>query len=140
VQVRTEVMLQLFGEHQEPADAALQGQYAPRDPIAEFLTGRISGRQLRVLVEGLPPTSALHRALNGHHWTDSDFIAHSTNSVERVLLHTLQDFLSEKKVPKPQFLPTPLEGRTVQDEAEAEYVEQLEAEMDELQERLFANN
>lgn len=39
--------------------------------MASFWLGEITLRQLRVLVEQLPPGSALHRALNeGHQWTN----------------------------------------------------------------------
>ncbi|MFE9937394.1 hypothetical protein [Streptomyces hirsutus] len=48
--------------------------YAPRDPIADFWRGDITLRQLRVMVEGLPPNGALARKLAGHHWQHSDFM------------------------------------------------------------------
>lgn len=140
VQVRTEAMLQLFGDFQGPADAALQATYAPRDPIAEFLTGTITARQLRVLVEGLPPDSAFHRAARENDWADNDWIARDTNSVLRVLLYTVESALSERRPPKPEFLPSPIDGRTVQDEAEAEYLAQQRAEMDAVAAGWFANN
>jgi ADP-ribosylglycohydrolase len=36
--------------------------------------GRVSLRQLRVLIEHLPPTSAYHRAARGHSWTDDTYL------------------------------------------------------------------
>ncbi|MEE2040175.1 hypothetical protein Q8791_23440 [Nocardiopsis sp. CT-R113] len=36
--------------------------------------GRVSLRQLRVLIEHLPPTSAYHRAARGHTWTDDTYL------------------------------------------------------------------
>ncbi len=35
--------------------------YSPRDPIGEYWRGEITLRELRVLVEGLPTDSAMHR-------------------------------------------------------------------------------
>lgn len=132
--------MQMFGDFQEAADAALQATYKG-DPIARFLRGKISARQLRVLVEGLPPDSAFHRASRENDWGDETWIERDSNSLLRMLLYTVQSALSDKrKPPKPDFLPSPLDSRTVQDDAEAEYLEQLESEMDELQVRLFANN
>jgi len=139
VQVRTEVMLQLFGDFQEAADAALQATYRS-DPIARFLRGRISARQLRVLVEGLPPDSAFHRAARENDWADGDWINRDTNSVLRVLLYTVESALSERRPPKPEFLPSPIDGRTVQDDVEAEYLAQQRAEMDDVAAGWFANN
>lgn len=133
-------MLQLFGDFQGPADAAMQATYAPRDPIAQYLRGRISTRQLRVLVEGLPPDSAFHRAVRENDWNDNEWIARDTNSVLRVLLYTVESALSEKRPPKPEFLPSPIAGGTVQDEAEAEYLARQRSEMDRVAEGWFANN
>lgn len=47
--------------------------YAPRDPLSEFLTGGITFRQLRVMVEGLPrdPSTPIGRAINGP-WDDTN--------------------------------------------------------------------
>ncbi|MFG3140757.1 hypothetical protein ACGFZA_31700 [Streptomyces sp. NPDC048211] len=42
--------------------------YTGRDPIAEYWRGEITLRKLRVLVEGLPPTGALGRAITGSPW------------------------------------------------------------------------
>lgn len=42
-------------------EAALCATYAPRDPIGEFWRGDLSLRGLRVLIDGLPPDSAMHR-------------------------------------------------------------------------------
>ncbi|KAA0916465.1 hypothetical protein [Dietzia sp. ANT_WB102] len=44
------------------------------DPVADFWHGRITARRLVVLINGLPPDSALHRAQTGGHvwtWTES---------------------------------------------------------------------
>lgn len=50
-------------------EAALIHHYAGRDPIGEYWNGEISLRDLRVLVEGLPQDSAVHRKMLGHNWT-----------------------------------------------------------------------
>jgi hypothetical protein len=44
------------------------------DPIAEYWRGQRSLRQLRVLIENLPPSSARARKLNGHHWQDIEHL------------------------------------------------------------------
>lgn len=133
-------MLQLFGDHQEPADAALQATYAPRDPVGEFLTGRITVRQLRVLLEGLPPDSAFHRSYRDNDWQDSDWIARDTNSNIRLLLWTVQSALSKGSVPRPDLLPSPAVEMSEQEEADAEYLTQQRAEMQEVAAGWFANN
>ncbi|WP_123939247.1 hypothetical protein [Curtobacterium sp. PhB137] len=140
MQVRAEAMLQLLGDHQGPGDAALQSTYAPRDPLAEYLQGRISTRQLRVLVEGLPTDSAFHRAHRDTDWQDSDWIARDTNSIMRVLLYTVQSALSKSAVPKPDLLPAPVVEPTEQDEADAEYLAQQRAEMAVVEAGWFVNN
>ena len=130
----------LSDENRPLYNRALQAAYPPRDPLREYLRGDISTWQLRGLVEALPPDSALHRARRENDWSDSDWIDRDTNSVMRVLLYTVQSALSSSRVAKPEFLPSPLEGRTVQDDAETEYLAQQRAEMDELAAGWFSNN
>ncbi|MFE7462249.1 hypothetical protein ACWFMI_25360 [Nocardiopsis terrae] len=36
--------------------------------------GRVSLRQLRVLIEHLPPSSAYHRQVRGHSWSDDTYL------------------------------------------------------------------
>lgn len=36
--------------------------------------GRVTLRQLRVLIEHLPPSSAMHRQARGHTWTDDTYL------------------------------------------------------------------
>jgi hypothetical protein len=140
VQVRAEAMLRLLGDHQGPGDAALQSTYAPRDPLAEYLQGRISTRQLRVLVEGLPTDSAFHRAHRDTDWLDSDWINRDTNSTLRVLLYTVQSALSKSPVPKPDLLPAPVVAPSEEAEADAEYLAQQRTEMREVADGWFSNN
>lgn len=66
-------MLDVLGEYPEAVEADLMHHYSPRDPVAEFWQGRITLRKLRVMVEGLPPSGALARAVAGHHWTQADY-------------------------------------------------------------------
>lgn len=72
--LRYEGLNMLTGPYAEEYDASLQAEYSPRDPLREFLLGEITLRQLRVLAQGLPETSALVRASRGHSWTDRDYI------------------------------------------------------------------
>jgi len=45
-----------------------------RDPIADYWRGELSLRQLRVMVEHLPPDSAAHRAAAGHDWQVREYL------------------------------------------------------------------
>jgi hypothetical protein len=49
-------------------------RYYPGRSIAEFWQGRMTLRELRVLVAGLPVDSATARAIRGHHWQDADYL------------------------------------------------------------------
>ncbi|WP_146244939.1 hypothetical protein [Curtobacterium sp. MCBD17_028] len=132
----------LVDEYAESADAALQAHYAPRDPIAEFIRGDITFRQLRVLAEGLPADSAVTRAHIGSTWTVTDWLLHDVSSQLRSLNAGLANMFREKGEPaiEPKFLPTPLDGQSVEDAVEEQYREQQRAEMDEVAAVLFANN
>ncbi|MCS6565594.1 hypothetical protein NYS48_09740 [Curtobacterium flaccumfaciens pv. flaccumfaciens] len=141
MQVRTEAMLQLFGDHLRAGDAALQATYGGRDVLREFLRGRISVWQLRGLVEALPPDSAFHRAVRENDWADGDWISRDTNSVLRAQLALIEAFLAgEKRPKKPDYLPSPLDGRDVRDAAEQELDERQLVEMQEVADGWFANN
>lgn len=62
--------------------------YAPRDPVGEYWRGEITLRELRVLVEGLPPDSAAHRrvpSLGG--WTHQDHLVATTVDLLNRLFH-----------------------------------------------------
>lgn len=82
--------------------------YAPRDPLAEYLNGRVSFRQLRVMVEHLPPGSAVHRAANGP-WGDQDWVLHDVSSRLRDLLVLTSNLNRPKNAaPRhPEYLPSP---------------------------------
>lgn len=131
----------LVGQYPEEADASLQAHYAPRDPIAEFILGRISLRMLRVLIEQLPKESALVRAVRGHDWGDAEWILHDIDSLVRWVRSDMAAWASHKKQSDPQLLPTPLDGRhTVESAAEEAYYEQQRSEMTVAIDALFANN
>lgn len=133
-------MLHLFGDFQDEADAALQATYAPRDPIAQYLRGRITTRRLRVLFEGLPPDSAFHRAQRENDWTDLEWMTRDTNYRTQRLLWYVESFLTESKPDRPEPLPSPLDGQTGQDEVDKELALHERAQMDVAAARLFANN
>jgi len=54
-------------------EAALIAEYPGRDPIAEWWRGEITFRKLVMFVDGLPLTSAMHRAERGHDWSDLNY-------------------------------------------------------------------
>lgn len=56
-----------LGDYWVSLDAELNGGEDPPQ-------GRVSLRQLRVLIEHLPPDSAMHRAARGHTWSDDTYL------------------------------------------------------------------
>jgi hypothetical protein len=54
------------------------------NPVLDALTGRISVRQLRVMIEHLPPNNAVARALNGP-WGDIEYLLRDIANNGRVL-------------------------------------------------------
>ncbi|EFL01584.1 predicted protein [Streptomyces sp. SPB78] len=97
-------VVDVLGEHPEAVEADLCHHYAPRDPIGEFWRGEITLRQLRVLVEGLPPDGALARAAAGHHWRQADF--HAADQLD-ALLRLLTDFRNANRAETAPALPYP---------------------------------
>ncbi len=63
----------MLGDHPEAVEAALIF-HTGQDKIADYWRGGTSLRQLRVLVENLPPDSAVHRAVAGHDWRAGEFL------------------------------------------------------------------
>lgn len=55
----------LIGDDPEAAEAALLQAYPGRDPLREVLTGQISLRKFRVMVDHLPPDNPLERSRTG---------------------------------------------------------------------------
>lgn len=140
VQVRTEAMLQLFGDEFRRGDAALQATYGGRDVLREYLRGDMSTWQLRGLVEALPPDSAVHRSLRENDWSDADWMLRHQDWVMQKLLYLVEGFLSKGTPEKPEPLPSPLDGRDMRDEAEAELDARVKSEMDDVAAAWFANN
>ncbi|WP_175008116.1 hypothetical protein [Cellulosimicrobium sp. TH-20] len=111
-------------------EAALLQEYAPRDPLAEYLDGRITLRKLRVMIEHLPPGSALHRALYGP-WGDTERLLHAIANHGGALLTLTNNIQAAKaKQEQQQFVPIPGLDLT-------EYQrEQQEQELDDAEERV----
>lgn len=91
-------------------------EYAPRDPLAEFLAGKITLRKLRVMIEHLPPDSAWHRHRSGP-WSGQEWLLWNVESRLRELLVATHNgaaatvgAIVRKQAPMvqaPKLLPTP---------------------------------
>lgn len=90
-------------------EASLLQAYAPRDPLREYFQGRVSLRQLRVMIEHLPLNAPAYRAAAGHAWTDETLLMHDVSSQLRVLNASLANLFRGKEDPitEPEFLPAP---------------------------------
>lgn len=88
--------------------------YSPRDPLGEYFQGEITLRQLRVMIEHLPPDSALHRAARGHDWLEGEYLLAETADAVRTLAAITVAVNSKR--PKSVKMPDPLPRPT--DEAE----------------------
>lgn len=84
--------------------------------MAAYFRGEITLRQLRVLVENLPPDSALHRAARGHTWTDDTYLlAEIGDAVRDHATYTVAvNSKNPRSIKRPERLPRPV------DEAEEE--------------------
>ena len=127
-------MMALIGDFPDAAEAALLQAYPGNDPVRDVLTGRISLRRFRVLVENLPPNNPLQRARGGP-WAGSDQVAlaYATESRLRELITLLLNLFRSKDEPgrDVEYLPRPLSAEEVelqrlQAEYDAEMVRQLE--------------
>lgn len=112
--------------------------YSPRNPIAEYWRGKISLRQLRVLIEGLPPDSYLHRSARGTHWGEVEYMLWDVSSQLRILNVQVHNALLKEAdaIREPEFLPKPDDEPDEVVEVSDEQVAQMEAAAA----RLFANN
>lgn len=73
-----------------------------RDLIGEFWRGEVSLRQLRVLVQQLPPGGALYRAVNGHGWLDAEYLlAQLLDDVRRIPTAVIRAAGGKARDPKP---------------------------------------
>ncbi|XBH21614.1 hypothetical protein V5R04_15620 [Jonesiaceae bacterium BS-20] len=66
-------------------EASLMQVYAPRDPLREYLRGKITLRKLRVMIEGIPltPATPIGRVVNGP-WGDQERLFHAIASEMRL--------------------------------------------------------
>lgn len=88
-------------------EAALLQEYAPRDPLAEVLDGRITLRKLRVMIQHLPPGNANERALFGR-WTDTErLLHHVANTTGALLTLTNNIQAAQAKQEQREFVPVP---------------------------------
>ena len=76
--------------------------YAPRDPLREASQGKISVRQLRVMVEHLPPGNPAARVLDP--WRDTEHLLHDISTQLRGLN---VNFVSAMGGNAPEFVPYP---------------------------------
>ncbi|HLU76149.1 MAG TPA: hypothetical protein VKZ82_28485 [Nonomuraea sp.] len=124
-----------MGDEPEAVEAALLQTYAPRDPLAEYFREEITLRQLRVMVEHLPPDSPVHRAARGHAWQEQEYLLAETADAVRTLAAITVAVNSKRpksvKMPKP--LPRPVDEleearkREREEAAEAAYSDLLGA-------------
>lgn len=138
--LRFEGVTMLVGPFAEEYDASLQAQYTPRDPIAEFIRGEISLRQLRVLGEGLPPTSALIRAKRGHTWGDLEYLAMDLANGIRLMRSEAVGIASGKTPRKPELINPPPEAKTPQSEAEEQQQKRAARQFDRAAAALFGGS
>lgn len=118
--IRYEALNMLTGPFAEELDAALQATYSPRDPIREFLRGKITCRQLRVLGQGLPADSVFVRARRGHAWTDTEYLLAAAVNDLRLGRAEAVAVGSGKQPRKPQLIEPPQDAPTPESEAEQE--------------------
>lgn len=78
--------------------------YGPGGPLAAFWREEISLRLLRVMVEQLPPDSAVVRAVRGTHWTTGDY--HLANAADELAVLTTA-FLNVHRPENQSALPWP---------------------------------
>ncbi|WP_131097791.1 hypothetical protein [Streptomonospora litoralis] len=76
----------------------------------------MSLRQLRVLIDALPPTSALGRALNGNAWSDETHLLAFIADALQVSNAQVAAAAGAKSVKKPKPLPRPETAEHSRDE------------------------
>lgn len=76
------------------------------DPIAEYWRGQRSLRQLRVLIQHLPPDGALARSRRGHAWSDTHYLLANVVDAVQFGTYALAGVQGAKpKKPRPQLRP-----------------------------------
>jgi hypothetical protein len=140
VAVRVEGAVALLGEFAEEIEAALCATYG-RDPLAEFYRGDITARALRVLIDGLPPTSAYANAVQGHTWRDTELILHQVDwQLRQLNAHISNLFRPDGTDPiQPEPLATPFDDREVIDDVRREHTERQKQEALDMAARITGN-
>lgn len=69
--------------------------YAPRDPLEEYLAGKITQRKLRVMAENPSVVRLVQRAL-GYRWDDEAYLLHDLTSRLRELVVLTSNIHREK--------------------------------------------
>lgn len=118
----------LTGPYAEEYDGSLQAEYAPRDPVREFILGEITCRQLRVLAQCLPETSALVRATRGNAWTDLHYLVATVGNDLKWLRSEQIAIAAEKTPRKPDLIKPPPEAPTIESEDEQAQQDRRQAE------------
>lgn len=82
--------------------------YAPRDPLEEYLAGKITLRKLRVMAENPSVVALVHRAL-GHRWDDQEYLLHDLTSRLRELVVITSNVNRAKDTPAAdvEYIPRP---------------------------------
>ena len=124
-------VVELIGDDPEAAEAALLQAYPGRDPIKDVLTGKITLRRFRVMLEHLPPDNPFERSRTGQAgsllWNihakltelDKHFCdAHTPEGQQRIEAH----YLPRRTTPEEQ----------AEAEAQAEAEPQQQAELENL--------
>lgn len=99
------------------------------NPLMDALNGRISVRQLRVMLEHLPENNPIQWEFNGNQWDDKAWIAWNNNTMLRFLRAEYFNAHRPKgKEPwEPELLPNP---KQAQQKNDPRTPEQIEAERD----------
>lgn len=136
-------MFPLIGFAPEAYEAALLAAYPGRpNPIIQALCGELSVRELRVMLEHLPPGNAAQRELEGP-WGDQEWLLYDVSSYLRYLR---TDFFNANRGRQPpirdtDLLPTPHDRHTGSGApAETRSAEQVQAERDHLEAVLARKN
>lgn len=111
--------------------------YPGSSPVRDVLTGRISLRQFRVMVEHLPPGNPLDRARSGHPWAGRDDVAllYEVESRLRELVVMLGNLFRAKGEPPREvpYLDRPLSAEELERRAAQEaYDDLMQRQLEEL--------
>lgn len=124
---------EIIGEFPEAYEAALLATYpAQGNPVIDALHGSISVRQLRVMVENLPPDNAAARKRNGV-WGDRERLVHDVTTQLRFLRADLFNIVrgTQPPITDPELFPTPETAKAKQ--ASVRPVATVQMEQDHLQ-------